>query len=300
MPRSRPERSKSGETRKRAAEPKLSSAFDRSMVEGMMTSILSAEVREETLDRAQELVYDAWEANTARQRTALARKALAITPLCADAYVLLAQHSAPGSEQSLEFYRLGLQAGERALGEAAFEEDIALFWGLIETRPYMRARFGFARELWTRGAHDEAVAHYRELLRLNPDDNQGVRYVLAACYLELGLDAELAALLTEYEEDESAAWLYTQTRVTFRREGDTALSRRQLLEAVESNSHVPAFLLGKCRLPNARPFFMTMGGKDEAIFYMAEYGSGWARTPGALEWLGNHVPHTATPQKDVP
>jgi tetratricopeptide (TPR) repeat protein len=270
------------------------------MIDGMMTSILSARGGDETLDRAQDLVYDAWQAKTARQRTALARKALAITPLCADAYVLLAEHSAPGSEQNLEFYRLGLQAGERALGEAAFKEDIGHFWGLIETRPYMRARFGLARELWTRGAHDEAVAHYRELLRLNPNDNQGVRYILAACYSELGFDADLATLLTDYEEDDSAAWLYTKTLVTFRRENDTALSRRQLLEAVESNSHVPAFLLGKRRLPNARPFYMTMGGEDEAVLYMAEYGAGWARTPGALEWLGNHVTYPATPQKKMP
>lgn len=44
---------------------------------------------EAALDRAQELVYDAWEANTAKRRVALAAKALAISPLCADAYVFV-------------------------------------------------------------------------------------------------------------------------------------------------------------------------------------------------------------------
>ena len=37
--------------------------------------------------------------------------------------------------------------------------------------------------------------HWRDLLRLNPNDNQGIRYVLAARLLELGRDRELAVLL---------------------------------------------------------------------------------------------------------
>lgn len=232
MPRGKSRQRTGGETRKRAVEPKLPSAPDRRMIEDMMTAILGAASGDEALERAQDLVYDAWEAKTARQRIALAKKALAISPLCADAYVLLAEHAIPGSEEQLDFYQLGLQAGERALGEAAFEEDVGYFWGLLETRPYMRARFGLAQVLWTRGARDEAVAHYCELLRLNPDDNQGVRYVLAACYLEMDRDADLASLLHDYEEDGSAAWLYTRVLMSFRREGDSALSREQFIEAL--------------------------------------------------------------------
>ena len=112
-----------------------------------MTAIFGAASGDEALERAQDLVYDAWEAKTARQRIALAKKALAISPLCADAHVLLAEHATPNSEQQLAFYKLGLQAGERALGEAALEEDVGYFWGLLETRPYMRARFGLAQVL---------------------------------------------------------------------------------------------------------------------------------------------------------
>ena len=73
--------------------------------------------------------------------------------------------------------------------------------------------------------------------------------------------------------------------MTFRREGDSALGREQFAEAFDSNSYVPDYLLGKHRMPKALPFLMGMGDEDEAVLYMAEYGSGWARTPGALEWL---------------
>jgi hypothetical protein len=44
----------------------------------------------DNLDRAQELVYDAWDAASSAKREALARAALDISPLCADAYLILA------------------------------------------------------------------------------------------------------------------------------------------------------------------------------------------------------------------
>jgi len=50
----------------------------------------------------------------------------------------------------------------------------------------MRARAALAQCLWSLGKHEEAIGHYRELLRLNPSDNQGMRYLLAASLLELG------------------------------------------------------------------------------------------------------------------
>jgi tetratricopeptide repeat protein len=45
--------------------------------------------------------------------------------------------------------------------------------------PYMRARLGLAHSLWTAGRRDEAVQHLQDMLRLNPGDNQGVRYTLS-------------------------------------------------------------------------------------------------------------------------
>src|SRR5690606_3453119 len=45
------------------------------------------------LQQAQELIYEAWNA-TGRKRIALAKKALKISPDCADAYVLLAEEEA--------------------------------------------------------------------------------------------------------------------------------------------------------------------------------------------------------------
>ena len=134
------------------------------------------------LRQAQKLIYDAWEPDDPAKRAALARKALKISPDCADAYVLMAE-IATTPAQALELYRRGVAAGERALGQRAFVEDVGHFWGLLETRPYMRARAGLALSQWVRGQHDEAIAHWRAMLILEPKTTtRGLlgAYVLAA------------------------------------------------------------------------------------------------------------------------
>lgn len=239
---------------------------------------------ETALERAQSVFYEAYEARTAKGRVALAKKALAISPLCADAYVMLAEHTDIGSDEALDLWRRGVEAGKEALG-ADFEELSGEFWGFLETRPYMRARFGLAWALWKRGAHDEAIDHLRAMLKLNPNDNQGVRYILAGWLIEAGRDADLVALLADYPDDAMAMWSWTTALAAFRSEGDSKASRKHLADAIKSNKHVQAYLLGEKLLPKTMPPFISPGEMDEAIQYAAESRSGWLATPGALDWL---------------
>jgi tetratricopeptide (TPR) repeat protein len=81
-------------------------------------------------------------------------------------------------------YAKGVEAGELALGPRGFKEYAGHFWGFLETRPYMRARAGLASTLLQLGDVDGALAHYRDMLKLNPNDNQGIRYVVAGCLLK--------------------------------------------------------------------------------------------------------------------
>src|SRR5262245_44417758 len=77
---------------------------------------------ETSLERAQDVVYRAMEATGAR-RQRLAREALAISPDCADAYVLLAEE-ARDPQEAKRLYEEGVRAGERAIGPAAFRDDV--------------------------------------------------------------------------------------------------------------------------------------------------------------------------------
>jgi tetratricopeptide (TPR) repeat protein len=239
-------------------------------------------------ERAEDLLQQAYEADDPEEIAAMSRRALEAWPDCADAYVLLAE-VARGPKEALDLYARGVEAGSRDLGGDAFRELAGHFWAFPETRPYMRARFGLAQVLWVLGRRDEAVGHYQEMLRLNPNDNQGVRYTLAACLLETGRDKELSELLSAYEEDPTASWAYSAALLAFRREGDSPLARSLLRAAREVNPHVPDLLLGRERLPSRMPETVGLGDRNEAVDYVAGFLRGWRATPGAIAWLRQAV-----------
>lgn len=236
------------------------------------------------IDEAQSIMYDAWEAE-GPQRIKLARKALEVSPDCADAYVLLAEEAAGSLQEARVLYAEGVAAGKRALGERTFKEAVGMFWGILETRPYMRALAGLADCLWELGQREEAVVHYQELLRLNPNDNQGIRDLLINCLLELNRDEEAGKLLKRYARDGMATWLYSWALWEFRQGGDSAKARKRLKAALAQNPHVPDFLLGRKRLPRYLPEYYGFGDENEAVIYATYNIVNWRRTPGAVEWL---------------
>lgn len=268
-----------------SAGPKSSSGglLDLRSIESLLDQ-LGGGAQADSLEAAQAIIYDAWEAGDSRKRVALAKKALKLSPLCADAYVILAQEVAQNSAEAIDYYRQGAAAGEKALGKACFRDDVGHFWGILETRPYMRARQGLAQALWNMGQRDEAVAHYQEMLRLNPNDNQGIRYLLLDCLLFLGRDDEAADLISKYEEDGSAAWSWSRALLAFHRQGDCTEARDALSHARRENKHVAPLLLGDKKMPRRLPDYISWGGKDEAVAYVYGAASAWEVAPGALAW----------------
>ena len=236
------------------------------------------------LDQAQEIMYDAFDASKPEERIALALQALEVSADCADAYALLAEY-APTRKEALSLYEQAVDAGVRSLGPKTFKRDVGHFWGLLETRPYMRARLGLADTLWALGRQDEAAEHLVEMLRLNPNDNQGLRYILAPWLVTLGRDDELDRLLTSYEDDGSATWAYTRLLLAFRRQAGAPALAKLLKEALLANEHVPDFLLGAKPVPREQPPYYSRGDESEAVLYAATGLSGWKSTPGATTWL---------------
>lgn len=234
-------------------------------------------------EQAQDLVYRAADAR-GRRRLQLARRALELFPDCADAYVLLAEQAGDPA-RACELYAAGVAAGARALGPGPFDEHVGRFWQIVATRPYMRARLGLAQCLEDLGRVDEALPHYRELLRLNPNDNQGVRDVLLAALLSTGRDDEAGELLARYDDDASALWRYGWALWTFRREGDGPAARARLREAVRTNRHAARYLAGRRRWSGPLPDAYALGSEEEAVLCAAQLGPAWQATPGAAQWL---------------
>ncbi len=239
------------------------------------------------LERAQWLCFEAFECRGRRQ-VQLAKQALSVCPDVADAYCILAEHRGYDPAAACELFRQGVEAGRRALGEEPFDDPEFPFWGAIRSRPYMRARQGLAETLKALGRKQEAADEYRAILQLNPNDNQGIRYQLAPLLLESNRLDELDGLLSrkEYRDDGSAEWAYVRALLAFRRSAASPEARSELLAAMDCNSHVPKYLLGRAELPPSPPPFFTPGDEREAVIVACSQKSLWEQTPKALDWLG--------------
>jgi tetratricopeptide (TPR) repeat protein len=243
---------------------------------------------ETPLEQAQALIYQAYEATSPKQRSALARQALDISPDCADAYLLLAELN-PSIARKVEFLEQAAAAGERAIGPEQFEAWQGHFWGVIETRPYMRALGGLAELSWMLGNRPRAIEIYTRMLALNPGDNQGVRYMLASCLLEERTNAARLALhklLDEFPDDAAANWAYSRALLQFQEQrAPTPPANQALKVALKANKHIPAFLLGDRRMPSDLPPYIGFGDESEAVEYVAFAIRAWTQTPGAIAWL---------------
>ncbi len=69
------------------------------------------------------------------------------------------------------------------------------FWEIVETRPYMRIKQSYAEILAENGMMKKAVKEYEEILKLNENDNLGVRFRLMSLY-------------AFFEDEENALKLY--------------------------------------------------------------------------------------------
>jgi len=201
-------------------------------------------------ERARNLIYDAFQSD-GKQRYKFAEEALKLNPNCVDAYVILAEKT-NSLEEAILLYEKGIHAGERELGQAFFKENTGYFWGLLETRPFMRAKLHYAEALSLLGKKTEAVEQYEELLKLNPVDNQGVRYSLFVAYVDSGEYKKAGNLLQQYEEA-SAQHIYNKLLLELYENGFTKEAKMLLKAAKTVNKHVIAFLTGKKTTPRLSP-----------------------------------------------
>ena len=261
--------------------------------EGMSLDELNAEINarftgpmddfehpmETPADRAEALCQQAID-TFGRRRIQLAKQALAEDATHVEANILLGE-SSRAAERRIELFRKAKEMATAQLG-SMMDEEVGHFWGITETRPFMRATHGLADALHAAGQTREAIAQYQELLRLNPNDNQGVRYRLTPLLLAHNREAEAVELLDRYSEP-TAQWHYMKSLVEFRRNRRSAAAKKAMRAAFRANGHLVELL----QSPTS-PMFpdsYALGSPEEAAICIQEMSEAWDETQGYLEWM---------------
>jgi hypothetical protein len=238
-------------------------------------------------ERAEDLVLAARGERSASKRQKLVAQALSLDSDCVSAHLVLAADALTPSD-ALTHTRNAIAAGERVLAPLLAEED-AFLWGDLIGRDWLIARAQLAELHWQMGDRPRAIADVREVLRLNPGDNHGMRYVLLQWLMRAGSLEGIDQLLAQYHE-RSTPWLFTRALHSYRTTGVTAETTRALRAAMSANGFVVPMLLGAHPMPEEPPESYSPGGDDEAAIYVESALTLWVDTMGAIEWAASTLP----------
>lgn len=168
--------------------------------------------------------------------------------------------------------------------DAIKANDLVLPWLCHENRPALRL---LAQEAFELHEYDEPAAMLRlqQLLRLNPNDNHGLRDLVVNLHLEQGEDREALGVIAAYPDDNMPALCFGKVLALYRL-GDIVNATAALKAANKDNPKIVKFLLPARKAePKSSPYGIQVGGDDEAWQYREAMRDVWQSVPGAMEWL---------------
>ena len=100
---------------------------------------------------------------------------------CIDAYSYLGDIHLPADENSpyvdtaIGYYKAGVTVGDFFLGTGF---DGLLPWNATENRPFLRSLYGYGYCLMKSSKKEDALAVFLRMLKFDPNDSQGVRFLI--------------------------------------------------------------------------------------------------------------------------
>ena len=176
-------------------------------------------VTERTARTADDYLELAEEAPTKAKAEKYIRKALELDPDNLDA-VSASLDLMEGSDWEY-FQKLSeaVRKGTALMEQKGFmdEESIGSFWGILETRPYMRLRDRYMACLVEAGMMGQAAKECEEMIRLCKNDNLGVRFRLMHLYAFLEMEEPALALYRKYDAHEETQLLLPLSVLYFKK-----------------------------------------------------------------------------------
>ena len=237
-------------------------------------------------EQAQDLVFEAYELSKTKAKKKI-ELALELDPDCIEAYEYMAAvENSPAI--ALSFFEKGVEIGRRIYGGQFRTENKGHFWGIYETRSFMRCLSGLAECLYGMGRVGDAAKVLEEMIELNPNDNQGVRDILMIYLIELGEDSKFEFYEAMYRDDLGAFSAFTRALYAFKSDGASTHANSKLKKAINDNPIVPVQLLLRKPIRDL-PDSYSHGSPEEAKIYASFARNAWRKTNGAVAWLQLHA-----------
>lgn len=236
------------------------------------------------LDRARALAFMAG-METGRRRKQLIRDAIALSPDCAEAYILLGEDAKTPKAAQRE-YQLAVDAAARVLGADRIQEYEGRLASLTDAGTYIEARVSLAESYWDDGNTSEAISQLEAVITLDRDGPYDLGYLLAAWLIATGDVTGLRRVMGRLPVDASADWLYTNALYQFLRDGPSRHAEDVLRGAIAVNPWVMVFMLAAPIAPEDELDEDSLTEEQaDAITIASTFGTEWVKGLGVGEWM---------------
>jgi len=165
-------------------------------------------------------------------------------------------------------------------------EELKFEWGFLENRSFLcfMAEIGF--KMFENCDYVRSRNIFERLLKLNPEDNQGIRTILPKVYFELGEYEKVLELAESYDKDILPALGFAKV-IAYLNLGRYEEAEKALYKVSERHPKVVTELLKKKhqKPSNHIEGFISIGGDDEAYNYYLYYGKYWKGNAKAMKLL---------------
>ncbi|MFH0874592.1 MAG: hypothetical protein V1859_01550 [archaeon] len=193
--------------------------------------------------------------------------------------------------KSLAYLNKALNIGKKAIPEGFDMKKDRIEWIFLENRAFLRAYHTYGLFLLNENQTEKAVKVFEQMLIWNPNDNQGVRDILADIYIQLEDWRKMLWLGNKYKGDSSPSISYAWALILFmtkrREEADKAL-----FEAIKFLPLCAKELIKKThKKPKTdMPGHIAFGGEDQAYEFWETQGQfkAW-QDEEVQKWIGNMV-----------
>lgn len=242
------------------------------------------------LDDAYELLEKAENAKTKAQALRYAKKAYQTCSDCFDAIIF--QVTLEENQQArTELLDEGLEHEKKRLEKAGYfhKENIGRFYGLFETRPYIRGLEVKIQILVVEGKIKQARQVCQEVLRLNTNDNLGVRYYLLAIAAYLEDESALLKVYKKYPEENLETLL--PFLIFYYKQSNDKKAIEYLQRINKANPYLITFFdQGLEEEEDVPDGSYSRGKPSEVLMYMERYAFLLLATPGIVDYILEHKP----------
>lgn len=229
------------------------------------------EYKNTPLDDAYEILEEAQNARNEKEAIKLAKNAYEKSSECFDAILFQCDLEENGIKR-MKLLDDGLEFEKNRLTKEKYfdKENIGHFYGIFETRPYIRGLVIKIEYLLEEGKLRQAANVCKEVLRLNENDNLGARYLLMAIYATLEEEKDMLELYKKYPE-EDLEMLFPLFAIYYKI-GNDKKAKDYLNRIDKCNSNFVKYFKGTIKpSEKVNPGYYSRGDSSEIFMYLSRY-----------------------------